>query len=115
MSTCTSCNKEFDGRSNRKFCSISCKNRYHNENNKEKEAKVLEINKILHRNWTTLHKLYDIYRSAPISMDVAQAYGYDNDYFTHIHSSPIGDKYTMIYDLGFKNHLDNKIQIIIPE
>lgn len=45
-------------------------------------------------------------------MDVAEAYGYDKNYFTHIHNSPIGEKYTMIYDLGLKNHIDNKIQII---
>lgn len=115
MSTCLECNKDFDGRANRKFCSVSCKNKHHNSRNREKESKVLEINKILHRNWITLHKLYDIYRSAPISMDVAEAYGYEKDYFTHVHNSPIGEKYTMIYDLGFKNHIDNKIQIIVPE
>lgn len=112
MSTCQSCHKEFEGRSNRKFCSVSCKNKFHNSKNKEREANVTSINKILHRNWSTLHKLYDVYRSSPISMDVAEAYGYDKNYFTHIHNSPIGEKYTMIYDLGLKNHIDNKIQII---
>lgn len=113
MSTCLQCSKEFDGRSNRKFCSVSCKNKFHNTRNREKEANVLAINKLLHRNWTTLHKLYDIYRSAPISMEVAEAHGYTKDYFTHIHNSPNGEKYTMTYDLGFKNHIDNKIQIIV--
>jgi hypothetical protein len=115
MNTCLECNKDFSGRSNRKFCSISCKNKFHNSRNKEKEATVLKINKILHKNWTTLHKLYTVYRSAPISMDVAEAYGYNQTYFTHIHNSPIGEKYTMVYDLGFKNHIDNKIQIIVIE
>lgn len=113
MSACLECNKDFDGRTNRKFCSISCKNKYHNTRNKEKEAAVLEINKILHKNWATLHKLYEVYRSAPISMDVAEAYGYNKNYFTHIHNSPMGEKYTMIYDLGLKNHIDNKIQIVM--
>jgi hypothetical protein len=115
MNSCQECHKAFDGRSNRKFCSISCKNKYHNSINREKEVKVLEINKILHKNWITLHKLYGIYRSAPISMDVAAAHGYNKDYFTHIHNSPIGEKYVMVYDLGFKNHIDNQIQIIMPE
>lgn len=112
MILCKTCNTEFDGRSNQKFCSISCKNRYHNTRIKEKESAVLEINKILHKNWTTLHKLYDIYRSAPIPVQVVKAHGIDMKYFTHVHHSPIGEKYTMVYDLGFKNHIDDQIQII---
>ncbi|MBK9190577.1 MAG: hypothetical protein IPM77_03210 [Crocinitomicaceae bacterium] len=111
MQTCLTCEKTFGGRSNQKFCSVSCKNKHHNTQNKTKEAVVLTINKALHKNWTVLNKLYQIYRSTPISVDVANAYGYDMNYFTHIHNSPIGEKYTMVYDIGFKHHIDNRIQI----
>ena len=48
-------------------------------------------------------------------MDIAQAYGYNPTYFTHLHNSPLGEKYTMSYDVGFKNHIDNKIQIILAD
>ena len=111
MNTCLTCQKEFEGRSNQKFCSVSCKNNHHNTANKSKEATVLTINKALHKNWTILNKLYQIYRSTPISIDIVQAYGYAIQFHTHIHNSPIGEKYTMVYDIGFKNHIDNKIQI----
>lgn len=111
MNTCLACDKTFGGRSNQKFCSSACKNKHHNALNKKKEATVLQINKTLHKNWTILNKLYQIYRSSPISLEVASAYGYNPQYFTHIHNSPIGEKYTMVYDIGFKNHIDNKIQI----
>lgn len=113
MNTCLTCKKDFSGRSNQKFCSVSCKNKHHNTLNKEKEAVVMRINKTLHKNWTVLNKLYSIYRSSPISLDIASAYGYDPTYYTHIHNSPIGEKYIMVYDIGFKNHIDNKIQIIL--
>lgn len=113
MNTCLACNNEFDGRSNQKFCSISCKNKHHNARNKQKEADVLAINKILHKNWVALHKLYTIYRSSPIPVDVVKAHGVNMQYHTHVHNSPVGEKYTMIYDLGFKNHIDDKIQIIM--
>lgn len=112
MNKCITCEKEFGGRSNQKFCSVTCKNKHHNQRNKEKEAIVLNINKILHKNWTVLNKLYSIYRSTPISLDIAAAYGYDQKYYTHVHNSPIGEKYTMVYDIGFKHHIDNKIQIL---
>ena len=112
MNKCITCEKEFGGRSNQKFCSVTCKNKHHNRRNKEKEAIVLNINKVLHKNWTVLNKLYQIYRSTPISLDIATAYGYNPTFYTHLHSSPGGEKYTMVYDIGFKNHIDNKIQII---
>lgn len=112
MNNCSTCNKDFEGRSNQKFCSISCKNKYHNQRNKERESSVLEINKILHRNWTTLHKLYEIYRSAPIPSEVVKAHGCNLTYYTHTHNSPIGEKYIMVYDLGYKQHIDDQIQII---
>ncbi len=115
MNTCTSCQSEFAGRTNQKFCSLNCKNKFHNQRNREKEQVVHQVNRILHKNWIALHKLYDIYRSAPISMDIVQAYGYDPNYFTHMHSSPIGEKYTMSYDVGYKNHIDNTIQIILAD
>lgn len=115
MNKCTSCESDFHGRANQKFCSLKCKNKFHNERNREKEAVVNEVNRILHRNWAALHKLYDIYRSAPISMEIVQAYGYDPTYFTHLHNSPVGEKYTMNYDVGYKNHIDNKIQIIVAD
>lgn len=73
----------------------------------------MNINKILHKNWTVLNKLYQVYRSSPISVDIVQAYGYNTTFFTHVHNSPIGEKYTMVYNIGFKNHIDNKIQIIL--
>lgn len=111
MSTCLTCSKDFGGRSNQKFCSVNCKNKHHNSLNKQKEAVVLNINKVLHKNWTILNKLYQIYRSTPISADIVTAYGYNATFFTHTHNSPIGEKYIMVYDIGFKNHIDNKIQI----
>lgn len=115
MNNCVKCSKEFEGRSNQKFCSMSCKNSFHNRNNKDRESKVIKINKVLHRNWATLHKLYEVYRSAPISMEIVKAYGFDNSFFTHIHHSPMGEKYTMAYDIGFKRHIDDQIQIIVAQ
>lgn len=115
MATCQSCSKEFEGRSNKKFCSNECKNKHHNAAHREKQEVITDINKILHRNWTTLHHLYGIYRSAPISMNIVEAYGFNKKYFTHVQNSPIGEKYTMAYDVGFKNHIDNQIQIVVTD
>lgn len=115
MKTCVSCSKDFDGRANQKFCSLSCKNKFHNDRNREKEEVVSRINRILHKNWNALHRMYEIYRSSPISMEIAEKFGFNSKYYTHIHNSPVGEKYTMAYDIGYKNHHDNQIQIIMAE
>ncbi len=112
MNTCKTCSKEFKGRPNQKFCSIKCKNSFHNVKNREKESHVIEVNKHLHKNWSTLENLYKIYRSAPISKDILRSFGFNDKYLTHIHTSPVGEKYIMIYDYGYKNHIDNQIQIV---
>ena len=115
MTVCNSCQKEFDGRSNQKFCSSKCKNAFHNRENKIKELQVKAINKVLHKNWITLQKLFEIYRSSPISMDVVEAYGFNEKYHTHVYKSPSGESYKMIYDMAFKPYFDDQIQIVKVE
>ncbi len=112
MRTCYFCEKEFEGRSNQKFCSSKCKNAFHNQENKTKEIQVKTINKVLHKNWTTLQKLFEIYRSSPISKEIIRAYGFNEKYHTHIYKSPSGESYKMIYDMAFKPYFDDQIQIV---
>jgi hypothetical protein len=112
MNNCPACSNDFEGRSNQKFCSVKCKNSFHNVKNKEKESHLTELNRVLHKNWVVLSKLYEIYRSAPISIHIARAHGFVKKYHTHIHQSPRGENYTMVYDFGFKNHIDEQIQIV---
>ena len=66
----------------------------------------------MHKNWIVLRKLHEIYRSSPISMQIAKAHGLIEKYHTHLHKSPRGESYIMVYDFGFKNHIDDQIQIV---
>jgi len=112
MTNCIHCKSDFEGRSNQKYCSTKCKNAYHNERIKDKEAHVYELNRILHKNWVVLGKLYEIYRSSPISIQIAKAHGLVDKYHTHKHQSPRGENYIMTYDYGYKKYLDDQIQIV---
>jgi len=115
MNNCPACKNEFDGRSNQKFCSTKCKNSFHNLKNKEKEKNINQINRVLHKNWVVLNKLHEIYRSASISIEIAKAHGFKSKYQTHIHQSPRGENYYMVYDIGFKKNLNDEIQIVQGE
>jgi|GEM_PF-1787683 len=110
--TCVQCQRQFEGRANRKYCSLSCKNEFHNERNKEKNSLLIKLNKQLHRNWSVLSKMYELYRSSPIKLEILEADGFTPKFHTHTFNAPDGGKYTMIYDFGFKHHFDNHVQIV---
>lgn len=72
---CENCHEEFKGRSNKKFCSTSCKNQFHNHRNKEKNALFNELNKQLQRNYSVLNQTFDIYRSSPVKLEILEKQG----------------------------------------
>lgn len=54
MKKCKICNTEIKGRSDKKFCSVKCKNYYHVNLRKATAVAVKEIDKKLHRNRSIL-------------------------------------------------------------
>lgn len=109
---CNNCQKTYKGRSNKIFCSSSCKNNFHNKAYKNSNKIVIDIDKKLHKNRTVLKDLFLIYRSSLIDLAVLEASGFDKQYLTHIFNAPSGDKYTMLYEIGYKLSFDNKVQIV---
>lgn len=110
--TCIQCGSTFQGRSNKKFCSLTCKNTHHNDAYREQNKVLTQLDKILHKNRAVLLDMYNVYRSSPIKLETLQARGFHPNYHTHFFNSPVGDKYTMIYDVGYKVHYDNQVQIV---
>lgn len=109
---CPSCKQEFEGRRNKKFCNVECKNSFHNGKYREVNNVVYNTNKILHSNRKILKQLFKIYRSSAVPLNVLEAYGYDMKFHTHLFEAPSGVNYTMVYEVGFKKAFDNQINII---
>lgn len=57
LKTCPVCEDEFIGRKNKIFCTMACKNRYHNDANAEQRAHERGISGILIKNERVLGKL----------------------------------------------------------
>ncbi len=55
--TCIVCEKNLFGRSDKVFCDITCKNKYHSELAKSQKTIAKETLKILEKNWTILTSL----------------------------------------------------------
>ncbi|RFC54231.1 hypothetical protein [Brumimicrobium aurantiacum] len=109
---CPSCSKEFQGRRNKKYCSVSCKNQYHNEEYRNSNQTVITLNRTLQKNRVILKDLFKVYRSSAIPLSVLEAHGFDKKFHTHLFNAPSGDRYTMVYELGYKTSFDNQIQIV---
>lgn len=112
---CPYCGTTFSGRANKKFCSNACKNNHHNEAYRQSNKIVLNLDKKLHKNRAVLKDMFEVHRSSPVSLDVLRARGFDENFHTHTFNAPSGDRYTMIYDVGFKQSYDGQVQIIEME
>ncbi len=55
--TCPNCEKEFRGRSDKRYCSLGCKNQHNNSVRRATLSGVLPIDQILHQNRSILAKL----------------------------------------------------------
>lgn len=76
---------------------------------------VNDINKVLNKNWSILRDLYGVFKNRPVHTQILESNGFKMQYHTHTHNSPIGEKYVMVYDFGFKSHFDNQVQIVKDE
>ncbi|MEX2484790.1 MAG: hypothetical protein WED10_09525 [Brumimicrobium sp.] len=108
---CNYCGSEFKGRANKKFCSNSCKNSFHNEEYRTTNSAIFKLDKKLHKNRAVLKDMYQVYRSSPIPLSILQARGFELKYHTHNFNAPSGEKYTMVYDYGYKMSYDDQVQI----
>lgn len=112
LKVCPNCKEEFEGRRNKKFCTVVCKNQYHNEEYRNSNHIVISLNKKLHKNRVILKDLFKIYKSSAIPMSVLEANGFNLRFHTHLIDSPSGESYTMVYEVGYKTTLDNQIHIV---
>ena len=54
---CIRCGETVHGRSDKKFCSDACRTDYHNEQRRQQEKQLREVNRILAGNWKILSGL----------------------------------------------------------
>lgn len=86
--TCVVCEKKIVGRSDKVFCSTTCKNRYHLTYKKEKKSLAFEIDAILTRNYQIIAGLMV---PGTIQLKIAKLaldkVGFNAAYFTHFDQS----------------------------
>ena len=116
MSTkkCKYCkNPILNGRSDKLFCSVNCKNNYHHQLRKKTNIVAVYIDEILHRNRSILYELMgDKTRKLKIAKLTLAKKKFQFDYHTHITVNSRGKTYHNLYDYAWMSFSDDEVLIV---
>lgn len=116
--SCRVCSDRLYGRSDQKFCSDHCRNRFHNSIKRADHQFVRTIQSTLSRNrrilWNVIHS-----GQKEIAWEHLLNMGLEPDYCTQSYWKAGGQKIYICYDvaycIGYKNKMPDRVHIYIPE
>ena len=104
---CLQCGEPFSGRTDKKFCTESCRSTYHYYQSLEKEDSLYTtIDKQLKTNRRIL-KEFNRAGKATVRKQLLMDEGFDPKYFTHYWKAKNGNVYLFCYEYGFMKKIDN--------
>lgn len=110
---CKYCDKEIEGRSDKKFCDAYCKSSYHYQKSITESPRFfnkvdnqLKLNRKLLKNYNKARKVI-------IRVEQLKAEGFDPNYFTHYWKNTKGDVYLFVYEYGFLRKLEHGFEKFI--
>jgi hypothetical protein len=109
---CQQCQSMIKGRSDKKFCSTSCKNKFNNAQKKATCSVTEEIDGYLHRNRTILHNLMQDSKKEIFDKLVLVRSGFQFDYMTGIYTNKENKMYRYVYDYGWMDFSDQKVLVV---
>ncbi len=110
---CKICSKTIQGRSDKKFCSLKCKNYYHTNLRKVTDHAVAEINVILHRNRSILLELLGKNRSQKkIDRLLLDKKKFNYKYHTHYNINSKGKTYYFVYDIAWMAFSNDEVLLV---
>ncbi len=112
---CLECGEKIYGRSDKKFCSDSCRNAYNNKQNSTASKKIRAINNILRKNYKILSEHNFIEGKAKTTKSKLTTAGFDFEYFTNLKVYKNGAEYYFVYDIGYKLLEDGWILLVHNE
>ncbi len=110
---CLECNEVLRGRTDKKFCSDSCRAVFHNRQNTERSTTLKIIDKRLKQNRRILMKLYDglSNESRMVPMKYVETLGFTFNYFTHIEENA-NNQFVFCYEYGYHKIDNQKVRLL---
>jgi predicted nucleic acid-binding Zn ribbon protein len=113
MPKCKICSKIIYGRTDKKFCSLKCKNYYHTNLRRVTELEVKQIDTILHRNRSILLEILGkTKKQVKIDRIILDKKKSNFKYHTHTTINSVGKTYVYVYDFAYMSFSDNEILIV---
>ncbi len=108
---CLECERPVFGRSDKKFCSDSCRNTFNNKANAPSDL-VRNVNSILGRNRRILLEL-NPEGEQKTHRDQLLKRGFDFDYYTNSFTTKTGDQYKFCYEQGYLTMEDGFVLLVV--
>ncbi|WP_235294790.1 hypothetical protein [Portibacter lacus] len=110
---CKMCKQEFNGRSDKLFCGIACKNEYHHKLRKVNSDATSRIDSILHRNRSILLEIMGKNKTRlTTSKMVLDRKKFNYTYMTGYSINNQGKTYHHIYDFSYMLFSSPKVLIV---
>lgn len=110
---CKVCKTSLTGRSDKIFCSLSCKNYYHLNLRRATKVEAQTIDRILHRNRSILLEIMGKYkRQMKISRRTLDKKKFNFTYHTHMKLNSHGKTYFFLYDFAYVEFSNDELLII---
>jgi len=109
---CMSCNRNINGRADKKFCNDYCRNAHHNNLNSVGNNYIRNINQNLRKNRRILESILLPARQAvKTSRQHLQNKGFGFRYFTHSYTNKNGNRFRFCYEYGYR--VVGKEQVVV--
>jgi hypothetical protein len=109
---CLHCETLLHGRSDKKFCSLACKNEHHAQTRRQTKDAVAEIDGYLHRNREILALLMGDSRKEIMDRMVLVRAKFRWEYMTGIYKNKQGKWYHLVYDYAWMEFTDQQIMLV---
>lgn len=107
---CLYCNKELQGRTDKKFCDTQCKSAYQYQQAQEQPERFYnKVDNQLKLNRKIL-KEFNKGGKVTVRAEVLGELGFDSNFFTHYWKNTKGDVYLFVYEYGFLKRTENSIE-----
>lgn len=111
---CKECEKELFGRIDKKFCSDQCRTTFNNNQNRQVNTYVRQVNTILKKNRRILIALNPGGKTK-LHRDKLVDKGFNFDYYTNQYITKKGKVYFFCYDQGYIAFEDNTYALVIRQ
>lgn len=98
---CLACDKNLQGRADKKFCNDYCRNAYNNQQKSARSPLVRKVNATLVRNRRILETVLGSEKLVKCPREKLLQQGFQFKYLTHTYTNQKGNVYCFCYEFGY--------------